>query len=318
MTKKWLYFALKLAVSALLIGFIVANFDIGSSARRLKEMELILLLPAALLFLLLLLNNTVRWGIVMRAIEAPLGFAKTFRLLYIGIFFNQTLPSAVGGDAVRMYLARKEGLTLQGAINGVMLERVVTLIGLILLVVVTQPFLLERIGDNPAKYIFPAFAVLAVIGVVFLMLLDRIAKRFQDYKIVRWLANLAADTKVLFFAPALAAAGVALGVMGNILVAAMVYMLAMSLGLEVTLIDCLVLIPPVLLITTIPISIAGWGVREGAMVAGFALIGVAEGDAFALSILFGLVGIIVSIPGGLLWIAGGYRKSDIAEEAPIH
>jgi len=276
------------------------------------------LLAAAGVFMLLLANNTARWRTVMRAIDAVLPLWRSFQILYVGVFFNQTLPSSVGGDAVRMILARKHGLTLQGAVNGVMLERVVNVFGLIVLVVAAQPLLLARIGDNPAKYIFPAFAVLAVIGVVFLMLLDRIAKRFQDYKIVRWLANLAADTKGLFFAPALAAAGVALGVMGNILVAAMVYMLAMSLGLEVTLIDCLVLIPPVLLITTIPISIAGWGVREGAMVAAFALIGVAEGDAFALSILFGLVGIIVSIPGGLLWIAGGYRKSDIAEEAPIH
>jgi len=138
MTKKWLNFALKFVVSASLIGFIAANFDMGFSVRLLKNIEVIFLMPAALLFLFLLINNAVRWGIVMRAIEAPLSFTKTFRLLYIGIFFNQTLPSAIGGDVVRMYLARKEGLTLQGAINGVMLERVVTLMGLILLVVVTQ------------------------------------------------------------------------------------------------------------------------------------------------------------------------------------
>ena len=105
--------------------------------------------------------------------------------------------------------------------------------------------------------------------------------------------------------------GVALGVFGNILAAAMVYTLAVSLGTQVTLIDCLVLIPPVLLITTIPISIAGWGVRESAMVVAFVLIGVAEGDAFVLSILLGRVNIVLSIPGGILWITGRYRKSNI-------
>ena len=47
-----------------------------------------------------------------------------------------------------MYLGRKEGLPLAAAINGVMLERVATLTGLIFLVVVTQPLLLSRLGDH--------------------------------------------------------------------------------------------------------------------------------------------------------------------------
>ena len=68
-------------------------------------------------------------------------------------------PSAIGGDAFRIFLAHKAGVDLKGAVNGVMLERVATLAGLILLVVMTQPFLLARIGDNPAKYVFPALAV---------------------------------------------------------------------------------------------------------------------------------------------------------------
>lgn len=316
MNKNWLFFALKLAVSAALIGFIALNFDLRGSADRLTRIDPVILLASLVAFAALLFNNAVRWRTVMFAIDAGLDFWTTFRLLYIGIFFNQTLPSSVGGDAVRMYLARKEGLSLQGAINGVMLERVATVSGLILLVVITQPFLLDRIGDNPAKFVFPVLAGLAVVGIGVLMHLDKFPERFRRWKIVRGFAHLATDTRRLFLSPGRAAVAVGLGVVGNILLSLGTYVLALSLGIEITLLDCLVLMPPVILITTIPISIAGWGLREGAMVAAFAFVGVAEGDAFVLSILFGLIGIIVSLPGGILWMMSGYKRGDMETDSP--
>ena len=91
--------------------------------------------------------------------------------------------------------------------------------------------------------------------------------------------------------------------------------LALGLDLDVGLADCLVLIPPVLLITTLPISIAGWGVRELSMVAAFALIGVSDEGAVALSVLFGLVIAVMSLPGGLIWLLGEDRAANI-EAAP--
>lgn len=50
------------------------------------------------------------------------------------------------------------------------------------------------------------------------------------------------------------------------------------------------------------------------MVAAFSFVGVAEGDAFVMSILFGLIDIVVALPGGLLWLAGGYKREEVAKE----
>jgi len=95
-----------------------------------------------------------------------------------------------------------------------------------------------------------------------------------------------------------------------LLISALFYLLAQALGLErVDLLDCIVLVPPVILITTIPISIAGWGLREGAMVTLFAFVGVAQGDAFVLSILFGVVSLMLSLPAGLVWLASSGRNA---------
>ena len=67
-------------------------------------------------------------------------------------------------------------------------------------------------------------------------------------------------------------------------------------------------------ITLVPISIAGWGIREGAMIFGFALVGVAEADALALSVATGLCQIVAGIPGGLIWLARGRPK--VGEAVP--
>ena len=317
MKKSWIIFAAKLAVSVILLWFIASKFDIGAPAERLKNLDIAALFAALAVYALLLVNNTFRWRTVMIAIKAVLPVWKTFQLVYIGVFFNQALPSSVGGDAVRMYLGRKHGLSLQGTVNGVMLERVVNIFGLILLVVATQPVLLARIGDNPAKYVFPALAVAAVAGIVFLMLLDRIPEHFRNWTIVRGLANLAGDSKRLFLSPRYALPAVGFGILGMILISLIVYFLAISLDIRISAIDCMVLVPPVMLIASVPISIAGWGLRETAMVAAFGFIGVAEGDAFVLSILFGLANIFAALPGGLIWLFGGYRRSDMLADAAL-
>jgi uncharacterized membrane protein YbhN (UPF0104 family) len=239
-------------------------------------------------------------------------------MIYIAAFFNQALPSTIGGDAARMVLSRRAGLSLATSINSVMLERVVAVFGLIVLVVATQPFLLSRIGDNPAKYVFPLLAALGVVGICFLMALDRMPERWRKWMLVRALAQLATDAKSLFLHPGYAIGAIALGVIGQLLISSLFYALAQALNLDrVDLLDCIVLIPPVILITTIPISIAGWGLREGAMVTLFAFVGVVQSDAFVLSVLFGIVNLILSLPGGLVWLASGGRKTaDAADKAP--
>jgi uncharacterized membrane protein YbhN (UPF0104 family) len=309
--KRYLGFIVKLAVSVALIAYMATTFDLGDAAQRIAEADLSWIAAAAVLFFILFANNALRWEIVIRAIGSRLGFWAALRMIYIAAFFNQALPSTIGGDAARMVLSRRAGLSLANAVNSVMLERVVAVLGLILLVVATQPFLLERIGDNPAKYVFPLLAAAGVGGICFLMMLDRMPERWRKWSLVRGLAQLAADAKSLFLHPGYAGGAILLGVIGQLMISAMFYTLAQGLNLDrVDLLDCIVLIPPVILITTIPISIAGWGLREGAMVTMFAFVGVAQGDAFVLSILFGVVSLVLSLPAGLVWLASGGRTAE--------
>ena len=314
MNKNFLFFPLKFIVSAALIWFLISNFELGSAVDRFDNINYLYIFGAVLIFAALLFNNTVRWMIVLNAIYADLSFGKAFKILWISYFFNQTLPSTIGGDAYKIYLVRKTGIELKSAITGVMLERAVAFLGLIFLVILGQPFLLAHIEDDPAKFLFPLLAVVSMFGIIALLLLDRLPKRLQAMTIIRGLLHLASDAKRLFLSPQHASKAIILGISGNILIAMLAYFTFCALSVDVSILDCLVLIPPVILFITLPISIAGWGVREGAMVGAFALVGVLEGDAFVVSVLFGLLNIIFSLPGGLLWLLGDYNRAEVVNE----
>jgi uncharacterized protein (TIRG00374 family) len=308
--KRWLSLALKFALSAFLVGFLLDKVNLEKALTQLAEAAPLLMLTGTLVLLVQMVLNTLRWQSVLRALGASLEFMCTFKIVYIGTFFNQTLPSSVGGDAVRIYRAYKSGLSLSTAVNGVMLERLATVLALLGLVVIFQPFLLERINISMSAWVFPVLAVLGILGTGFIMFLDRLPESLRRWRLVRGLAYLAADTRLVFLQPRHTLPIIAISMMGHINVSLCMWVLGLSLGLgdQLNFIDCLVIVPPMLLITTLPISIAGWGVREGVMVAALGYIGISTESTLLLSILFGLVGVVTALPGGLIWLTDSNRS----------
>jgi len=316
MNKKHMALVVKFLISAVLIWYLLGSIDLDAAWEKLRGADPLFLLMAGLVILGQVLICVFRWQSVMVAISSVLSFMKATQIFFIGAFFNQALPSSVGGDAVRMYKAYKSGLTLSGAVNGVMLERLVTVVGLIILVVFATPFFIERVGSEDAAWIVPAVTMIGLggaAGLVLLMFLDRLPSRFSHWRIIRGLAMLAADTRRVFLQPAHTTKALFWSIAGNANITLAVFLMAMSLGLEVTWLDCLILVPPVILITTLPISIAGWGVREGAMVTAFGLVGVPAEGALVLSLMFGLWGIAMGLPGGVIWLLSRDRKIETVE-----
>ena len=78
--------------------------------------------------------------------------------------------------------------------------------------------------------------------------------------------------------------------------------LATALQLSLRPLEIFLLLPLVLLMSLLPVSIAGWGVRETAMVGALSFVAVAETDALLLSVLFGLIVMVIGLPGGFLWL----------------
>lgn len=321
--KKWLAVVLKFLVSGFLIWFLLGKVDVDQAMARMRQVAPGTLLLATGVFLLQMAIGGFRWRVVLDAIGAPLSTLTAIRLFYIGIFFNQALPSSVGGDAVRMYKAYRTGMGLAPAINGVMLERIATVFALVAIVALTQPWFLPKVDPGHRMWIGAAVAltcVAAVAGVALLMLLDRLPETMRRWRLVRGLALLAADTRKIFLQPGPLFRVLFWAALGHINITYAVYILAVGLNINVTWLDCITLVPPVLLATTLPISIAGWGVRESAMVAAFALVGVPGEGALVLSLLTGFIGLAIALPGGVLWLVDSDRRIGgmpaVSEAAP--
>ena len=91
---------------------------------------------------------------------------------------------------------------------------------------------------------------------------------------------------------------------------------AKALAVPLDFAHALFLVPPIILISMIPISIAGWGVRENAMVVAFAYAGLPESDGLVVSLLFGAAFFVVGAIGGLIWIASADRGTVEVRETP--
>lgn len=316
--KRWLIPVLKLAISILLIGLLLRMVDLQTAWSKLVGVDRGLVLLAAVVLSFQVVVGALRWRAVLRAMDASISFFEAIRLLYIGAFFSQVLPSAVGGDLVRIYTIRKSGLSLSAAVNGVMLERLATVQGLVLLVALCQPFLAHRIGNMFPASLAVALVIAGAVGTVVIMSLDRLLPSFMSrWRWARGLAFLAADCRQVFLAPWRAAYILATGIVGHVNISVGVWILGLSLGLgdRLGLLECFLLIPPVILLTTLPISLAGWGVREGGMVVALGLVGLPSESALILSILVGLVLAAIALPGGLMWLIKPNRPALDQEDA---
>ncbi|MEQ8321126.1 MAG: lysylphosphatidylglycerol synthase transmembrane domain-containing protein [Rhodospirillales bacterium] len=314
MTRKQLLIALKVIVSVGLMAVLINGIDLGAEKDRILSANLWYMLAAAVVLVVQMGVGGARWWAVMRAIDHPLPWHELVRLFWIGGFFSQALPSSVGGDPIRIYMTYKDGVPLGKAINGVMLERVVTIVGLVVLAAAVQPAFLPKIDEQAQSLTILSLVLLgfgAVGGIIVLMCLDRLPEALSRFRIVRGMHALAGDTRKLFLHPGHTLISLFFGTLTHINISFCVFLLAKGLAVDVTWLDCMVLMPPVLLVTTLPISIAGWGVREGAMTVAFALVGVSQGGAVVLSLSMGLLAVAITLPAGIVWLLGRKKGDSI-------
>jgi hypothetical protein len=313
MIKQWASWAVKIALTGGSLAFLLKKVDLGAAWEVGKAVDPWMFTASLALLVLQVGLCALRWQRVIKSLGSHLSLAQATEIFWIGNFFGLALPGAVGGDAIRMWKTHRAGMALSVAINSVMLERAATVMGLVILVTITQPLLAGRLNDVSGLWVFPALTVAGVAGLGVLCLLDRFPVSLRRWKLIRGFVQLAHDTRLVFLKPGNMLPTMAIALVGHVNLALGVWVLAVGLGAPVSIIDSLVLVPPVILITTLPISIAGLGVRELAMVKIFGFIGVAEPTAMAMSVLFFIVTVITALPGGLAWLLSKDRRAMVAK-----
>ena len=314
--KRRVFALLKLAVSVALLYLLLRSTDTAVVAGILGRLPIMAIAAACALLVLQTLVLATRWWLVMAAIGAPLSYGKIVSLTYIGLFFNQVLPTSFGGDAVRMWQAYRAGISREAAVGGVLLERASGVVGLVILSTLGVLYMGPKIDNEVIRLGLLAMLPLTFLGVSVLASLDRMPDRWRRLPVLGDLTRLTADSRRVFFVPATAIPLLLLSILSHALAAGVVYAFAEGLQLDLSVWDCLALFPAVILVTLIPISFAGWGLREGAMVAFFGFAGVDPGTALALSLAFGAALMAVALPGCAFWLTWNGARSRLRGRQP--
>jgi len=313
----WLATTLKIIFTVAMLAFALRSVDFPAAWKYAAEQNDWFLVLAAALLALQIACGAGRWQVILRALNAVMPFVETCRIYYIGAFFGTCMVASIGGDVARGWLMYRNNIRAGTAAISVILDRVAALAGVAIIVLAVMPFFVTVVGRDyfaPAL-ILACLAAVGLLGIAIVAQLDRISiGRFARFRQLHHLVALGAATRQVFLRPAASIPVLALGVATQLGGSLAAYAIARSLSLNVTATECLILMQPVTLFATLPISIGGWGVREAAVVTFFGLVGVAPSAAVLLSVQLGLLAVVLCLPGGLMFLVQRRRAAaDIAD-----
>lgn len=305
LAKRLFGLGLRLAVTIGLFWLIFRNVDFDGVRATLGAVVPRLLLLGLMFQILSTMLAAYRWHLVMGVLEFPMRFGFYLRSYFKGSFFNQALPTSIGGDAVRVLDVNARGAGMRAAFYGVFIDRVLGLVGLLLLNLLANalaPDLLPH-GVYLTINLVVVGGLLGFMALYWLRKFDwlgrwRIISVFQD--ISQQLAEVLNGWRC-------AGRQIGLSLAVHLLSMVAIFLIGRSVGLEYDLLTFVAIVPPVILLTLVPVSLAGWGVREGAMIGLFTLVGADKTQVLSMSLLYGVVLIIASLPGFHVYLSGRVR-----------
>jgi uncharacterized membrane protein YbhN (UPF0104 family) len=309
----WVVRAAQLAVCVALLALLWRTADGPDALGRLAGAHPGWLAAAFAALTLQTVLSALRWRLTARPLGIVLGPAHAVREYYLAQIVNQSLPGGMIGDAGRAVRARRQA-GLMAAGQAVIFERLAGQIAMFLALAV------GFLGTSmvPGGLDWPSWLALPV-G-LFLLAGLVLPLAFAAACRLPGVVGRSAARVARLLGVALAGRGVltgqillSLGTTACILAA--FAFCARAVGSELALAEVFGLVPLILFTMLIPLSISGWGLREGAAAALFPLAGEAASAGLATSIAFGLVFIAASLPGLMvLWQSPARHRGD-AEDA---
>ncbi len=263
---------------------------------------------AVALFVFSNLLGSYQWGRLLKVVDIHIPFWKVFAYYHVGLFFNNFLPANIGGDIARVSDASRYGPTKTAALSAVLMDRLVGTVALAGLALVTTLPALDRFHLTLVYLALVGFFVLSVglVWAVFhpavLPALERALRRIGLGRLGPHLDDLAGRLYGYRGQRALFVRLLAVGVLTQVSRIFVHAVVARALRIDVPLIYFFLFVPLLAVIVSLPISLNGIGVREGAGIVLFGLVGVDRAHAFLLQFTTYLVAVFVSLLGGLIFL----------------
>ena len=295
--------AAKLAVFAACVWWLASRSDPRAVLYRLKDIDAATLTVIYALALVSIVILALRWRRIVERLGHALSYAEALRLTFICIFFNQLLPSGVGGDGMRILGLTRKGMRTGSAFVSVLADRIAGLAVLLLVLLPTLPTLatLDH-GKTTAALIA---AVVAALWAGLLLL------RFTPA--VMWLARLPflgflrhADQAARNI---LRGAGdwlwlAAVSVPIQLIPCVIVWLLARDLGAGVSFGAATISVLLALMAGVLPITIGSWGVRESILAGVLTAQGCGADAALAITLGYASTLLVSAGIGGCVWLVG--------------
>jgi len=306
MKKKMLSYALRAFVSIALIIILlyIMRDKYPQILRAIKNANLLLMVAAILAFVVAILTASLRLKLIVEAQEdIPLTFKEAVSLTFIGYFFNNFLPTSIGGDLVKAYYLSTKTSDKAGSFASIFIDRFLGLVTMIFMAFIALFFAGNNIVDRTAQKMIYAITVIAVIGIIFITN-KAFAKKFSVFlyffrPIEEQLKKAYRGINKYRHHKMLMVKSVIISLISQLLFFVTIGVLALSIGSRIPAMDILLRMPIISMMSLLP-SINGLGLREGSTVLLFGpLIG--KGNAFAVSILWLFVLLVISVAGGIIY-----------------
>ena len=298
----------KVGVSLVLLAYLLSTTDLGALTRRVRSGDPLLLAGALALYTLTLALATWRWRLLLRAqgYQAPLGHLSASYL--VATFFNNFLPSNVGGDVIRVRDSSRLTGSTTASLAVVAIDRILGLGALYLLAVVAYVF-----GGPTVRGLAGALPALLALGIVFGVMgyvyvtpgitrrlmsasrLDAFPWIRERFEVAQGAVHVHREQVATVWAAF--AASIAL----QALVVCYYYEVARSLRIPLPLSACFLVVPLCTLVQTVPVSFNGWGIRESVFIVYFRQLGLSRESALAFSLVGAGLIVMLSLSGAVVW-----------------
>jgi len=309
-SRKNAFGGLRALISITLIGYLLTKANLSQLFAMLKSWNAVYYLVGLLLGVLRNVIFAYRWKITLAVSGIEVSFPRLINFYFVGAFFNLFLPTALGGDVVRGYdLAMHSGKRM-GAVTSVLVERIVGFFALAFIALLALLPGKNMMGNAAATTVI-FIACLGYFALTIIVFNAKVMKRLVAlFKFVTlWdigerLDRMYDSLHAFTAHKAILWQCFVLSIICQTLAILAAYSLALAIDLKLAPIYFFMVLPMIWIITMIPLSINGLGLREGAFVFFFTRVWVSDSAALLLSFLSFSQMILLGLMGGSIYLSG--------------
>jgi uncharacterized protein (TIRG00374 family) len=314
--------ALKVLISLALLYYLLGKTDSDALLQRLRGADTLVLAGAVLLYMMMLVISVWRWRLLLQAQGHDAPMKRLSASYLVATFFNNFLPSNIGGDVIRVRDSSRLTGSTTTALAVVAIDRIIGLGALYVLALTAYIF-----GGPDVRHLTGARLVIVGLGLFFGYLAYVFFRPGQASRMVAAVGLARSQWAIEHFETVQASvhvyrqrvgavwAAFAASVALQTIVICYYFAIAQALRIELPLAACFLMVPLCVLVQTVPVSFNGWGIREAVFVHFFRQIGLPGDSAIAFSLLGAGLIVLLSLSGAVVWMS---RPSALvaAAEAP--